>query len=93
MSNRTKIKTFEQTPDIQNVQHMKYNQMAKRLMPPEMRKAFLQKVLDLPQEGQLWDIKETFQDILKEIGKEKYHQVRLLIENNVKPIIQPQSKI
>lgn len=48
MSNRTKIKTFEQTPDIQNVQHMKYNQMAKRLMPPEMRKAFLQKVLDLP---------------------------------------------
>lgn len=72
---------------------MKYNQMAKRLTLPEMRKAFLQKVLDLPQEGQLWDIKQTFQDILKGIGKDKYHQVRLLIDNNVKPIIQPQSKI
>ena len=68
---------------------MKYNHLAKYLTPPEMSKAFLQKISDLPQECQLWHIKESFhfQDFFKGIGKHNYRQVQLLIDDNVKPII------
>ena len=67
--------------------------MAKYFTPPEMSKAFLQKISDLPQEDQLRRIKESFQDVFKGISVYKYLQVQLLIDDHVKPIIQPQRKI
>ena len=42
---------------------------------------------------QLLYIKESFQDVFKGIGKHKYCQVQLFIDNNLKLIIQPQCKI
>ena len=67
--------------------------MAKHLTSPEISKAFLWKISDLPQEGQLWRIKASFQDVYKGIDKRKYCQVQLLIVDNVKLIIQPKHKI
>ena len=86
------------TLHIQDVQHLEYSQMAKHLTPAEISKVLLQKISDLPQEGQFQHIKASFQDIFKEIGKHKYHQhkycqVQLIIDDNVKPIIQPQFKL
>ena len=76
-----------QTLYIQDVQQMEYSQMAQHFTPPEMSKVFLGEMPGLPQEGQLRRIKATFQDVLKGIGKHKYRQVQLLIDDNVKPII------
>ena len=56
-----------QTLHIQDVQHMKYSQVTKHLMLPEMSKAFLRKISHLLQEDQLWCIKETFQNVFKRI--------------------------
>ena len=63
------------------------------LTPAEISKAFLQKISHLLQEGQLHRIKVSFQDIFKGINKHKYCQIQLIIDDNVKPIIQPQRKI
>ena len=46
--------------------------MAKQLTPTEISKVYLQKISDLPQEGQLCRIKASFQDVFKGIGKHKY---------------------
>ena len=69
------------------------SQMPKHLTIPEMSKAFLHKILDLPQEGQLKRIRESLQDVFKGIGKHKFCQIQLLINNDVKPIIQSQHRI
>ena len=72
---------------------MEYSQMAKHPTSPEMSKAFLWKISDLPQEEQLRRVKKSFQHVFKGIVKHKYHKIQLLIDDNMKPITQPQRKI
>ena len=60
------------TLNIQDAQHMEYSQMAKHLTSPELSKAFLRKISDLPQEVQLWRIKASFQDVYRGMDRCKY---------------------
>ena len=78
---------------IHDVQHMEYEEMVKHLTPPIKSRKFLQQISDMLQEGQFKRIKENFKEVFQGIGKHRYSQVPLLIDENIKPIVQLQRKI
>lgn len=82
-----------ETFHIYEVQHMTFSEMANHLTKQDAHRQAQQQVSHLLQSQQIEQIQENFQDVFHGIGKHKYRQVEVLIDEHVKLIIQPQRNI
>ena len=78
---------------INDVEHLDYNDMAEHLTPQKTSDTYLKQLSNMPQATKIQKITEKHDAVFKGIGKHKYRQVHLLIDPDIKPIIQPQRKI
>ena len=78
---------------IHDVKHMGYEEMSNTLTPAEKSIEFLNSLNQQTQSATMESIVNNFQSVFQGIGKHRYRQVQLIIDQDVKPIIQPQRKI
>ena len=79
--------------DRPDAEHLSYHDMAERLTSLETSAKWMKNNKGSSQKNTIDRITEHHSTVFQGIGKHKFRQVKLIIDEEVKPIIQPQRKV